>query len=122
MRVSAERLRPSGQPRPVRRRRFLGNRGDCNFIAGSGWCGTDCTNWYGTGTIGGAEGPGTMAHKFTCSKCHSPHATGLPALLIQNCIDTGLSSFGIPGNSVSANNCHRKTSTTDGWHILAPGQ
>jgi len=100
----------------------FGNRGDCAFIGTSGWCGTDCANWYGTGTIGGAEGPGTMAHNFTCSKCHSPHASGLPALMIQNCIDTGLSSFGIPGNSVSANNCHRKTSTTDGWHIMAPGQ
>ncbi|MDF1555319.1 MAG: CxxxxCH/CxxCH domain-containing protein, partial [Deferrisomatales bacterium] len=45
----------------------------------------DYTNWYVTaGAIGGASGPGTMAHEFTCSKCHSPHATGLPALLTQN--------------------------------------
>jgi hypothetical protein len=51
-----------------------------------------------------------------------PRAAGLPALLIQSCIDTGLSTFGIPANAVSANNCHRKTSATDGWHILAPGQ
>ena len=92
-------------------------------IANSGWYGTDYANWYGTGTIGGADGAGTMAHEFTCSKCHSPHATGLPALLIQNCIDTGLEQLSaVSGANLAANNCHRKTSTTDGWHILAPGQ
>jgi hypothetical protein len=114
--------------------------GGCGFIVNSGWYwgsaggnpvgsfsggGGDYANWYGTGTIGGADGPGSMAHQFTCSKCHSPHATGLPALLIQNCIDPSLGGFVISGQSglnVSANNCHRKTSKTDGWHILAPGQ
>jgi hypothetical protein len=91
-------------------------------ISTSGWYGTDYANWYGTGTIGGADGAGTQAHAFTCSKCHSPHAAGLPALLTQSCIDTGLSTWGVGGANVAANNCHRKTSTTDGWHVLAPGQ
>ena len=26
-------------------------------------------------------------HSFTCSKCHSPHVTGLPKLMITNCLD-----------------------------------
>jgi hypothetical protein len=91
-------------------------------VANSGWYGTDYASWYGTGTIGGADGAGTKAHAFTCSKCHSPHATGLPALLIQNCIDTGLSTWGVSGANLAANNCHRTTSPTDGWHILAPAQ
>ena len=111
----------------------------CASIVNSGWfwgsgggnpagtftSGADYANWYGAGTIGGADGAGSKAHTFTCSKCHSPHATGLPALLIQNCIDPGNGSFSIGGQSglnAVSNNCHRKSSTTDGWHILAPGQ
>ena len=66
-----------------------------------------------------------MAHKFTCSKCHSPHATGLPALLTHNCVDPALGNFTVYGSSganLIANNCHRKTTTTDGWHRLQVGQ
>jgi hypothetical protein len=110
---------------------------DCFNLVNSGWFnlgltgsgtrgGGDFGGWYGIGTIGGMTAPGQMAHKFTCSKCHSPHATGLPALLTQNCIDPRLGSFTINGSyggtNLIANNCHRKTSTADGWHKLAPGQ
>ncbi|MDD5761269.1 MAG: hypothetical protein PHP88_02020, partial [bacterium] len=103
------------------------------LIVNSGWyggpvgtftpSGGDYANWYADNVIGGASAAGTMAHKFTCSKCHSPHATGLPALLTHNCIDTGLAEAAPfnPANLI-ANNCHRKTTTTDGWHKLAPGQ
>jgi len=87
--------------------------------------GGDYDNWYGSGTIGGASGANTMAHTFTCSKCHSPHASGLPALLTHNCIDPALGNFtiyGYNGTNLIANNCHRKATTTDGWHKLAPGQ
>jgi hypothetical protein len=83
----------------------------------------DYANWFGTGTIGGAQGAGSMAHKFTCSKCHTPHAAGLPVLLVHNCIDTVLSTpSGINPADTRAVNCHRKTSPADGWHKLAPGQ
>jgi hypothetical protein len=99
---------------------------DCGNIQYSGWYGSDFANWYGTGTIGSASGvAGDRAHKFTCSKCHTPHAAGLPALLTQSCIDPSLGSWsinGFSGANLIANNCHRKTSTTDGWHVLAPGQ
>lgn len=94
-------------------------------LAASGWYGTDYANWYGTGTIGGASGAGSQAHTFTCSKCHTPHASGLPALLPQNCIDPALGNYttnGFSGANLIASNCHRKTSAGDGWHILAPGQ
>jgi predicted CxxxxCH...CXXCH cytochrome family protein len=105
------------------------------YLLNSGWFGGpvgtftqgggDFANWYGNGTIGGAQGPGSMAHKFTCSKCHSPHATGLPALLTHNCIDPAGGNFtvyGSGGTNLIANNCHRKTTLTDGWHRLAPAQ
>jgi hypothetical protein len=75
-------------------------------------------------------------HKFSCSKCHNPHASRLPRLLISNCLDTkhntwdtkagvntipaagtrnsaGTSSVsaengGVPfSNATSAQNCHR---------------
>jgi hypothetical protein len=91
----------------------------CVYV--SDWYGSDHDNWYGSGTIGGAEGSGSMAHKFTCSKCHTPHASGLPALLTHNCIDPAGGAYP-NGFSGVAGNCHRKTSTADGWHKLAPGQ
>jgi nitrate/TMAO reductase-like tetraheme cytochrome c subunit len=36
---------------------------------------------YGTATQ-------TNYHNFSCSKCHNPHASRLPALMITNCLDT----------------------------------
>lgn len=78
------------------------------------------TNTAGIGTDGSDSG---RAHSFTCSKCHSPHATGLPALLITNCLDVTVSNWsrGSANPTISqANTCHSKTSTTTGWHKLAP--
>jgi hypothetical protein len=76
-------------------------------------------------------------HKFSCSKCHNPHASRLPRLLITNCLDTkhntwddvrtGIQAIPATGtanigntatvsadnggvtwsNSTSAQNCHR---------------
>jgi hypothetical protein len=73
-------------------------------------------------------------HAFTCSKCHNPHASRLPKLMITNCLDTkqntwdddqpqvplfgsakdgnntvtGLDSDGQHiANATSAQNCHR---------------
>ena len=106
----------------------------CCQITNNGWYGgvtplTGCTAgggdyaaWYADNAIGGAQGQNTMAHKFTCSKCHSPHAAAWPALMVHNCVDT---TWGTPTNNpqdLRAVNCHRKTSTADGWHKLAPGQ
>jgi hypothetical protein len=94
----------------------------CPIVGNVGWYGADYTNWYTAGRIGGAQGANSMAHKFTCSKCHNPHAAGLPALLVHNCIDAVL---GTPVNNTQddrAVNCHRKTSAGTGWHKLAPGQ
>ena len=101
--------------------------------------GSDYTDWYTSTTgIGSADGSTGPAHKFTCSKCHSPHATGMPALLITNCLDfnvaKGANATGwqaTADNSVivgpestntwvlrAQNNCHRNEGTTTGWHIL----
>ncbi|MEW6490684.1 MAG: hypothetical protein AB1578_22580, partial [Thermodesulfobacteriota bacterium] len=94
--------------------------------AWSGWYPlADRDNWYNPGGIGGAWGAGTMAHKFTCSKCHTPHASGLPALLTTNCIDVRLPNpAGGWGHGLypESSNCHRKSSVADGWHRLAPAQ
>jgi predicted CxxxxCH...CXXCH cytochrome family protein len=100
--------------------------------------------WYSASGIGTDGSSGAVrAHSFTCSKCHSPHASGLPALLITNCLDTkagtwngtGGSNYNIGPQATSAwgkrvaNNCHRKQSwgtaaeqRDSGWHYLAPGQ
>ncbi|WP_305042336.1 CxxxxCH/CxxCH domain c-type cytochrome [Geoalkalibacter sp.] len=94
--------------------------------------GSQYGTWYsesGIGTHGGSSG---RAHDFTCSKCHSPHASGLPALLITNCLDANVSNWSAAGGLAGpnrtgqapdvANTCHRKASTTTGWHRLAPAQ
>lgn len=65
-------------------------------------------------------------HQFSCSKCHNPHASRLPALMITNCLDTKRNTWdnsyqvntrGTSGtnnsynrsisNWSSAQNCHR---------------
>jgi len=86
--------------------------------------------WYhyfgqtiGTDGTGGSGYP----HQFTCSKCHSPHASSLPALLTTNCLDQGKATWtgasgGATPSGKQAMNCHRKESTATGWHRLAPGQ
>ncbi|HSH69026.1 MAG TPA: hypothetical protein VK997_03845, partial [Deferrisomatales bacterium] len=97
-----------------------------NTVYVSGWYGSDYSNWYTPGGIGSAPGltgpNAATAHRFTCSKCHNPHASGLPALLTQNCVDPALGGFTQRGYWNQAGNCHRKTSTGDGWHKLSPAQ
>jgi hypothetical protein len=34
-----------------------------------------------------------MFHQFSCSKCHNPHASRLPKLLISNCLDVQHNSW-----------------------------
>ena len=108
--------------------------------------GTEYSAWYSgnttptdTASIGTAGSNSGRAHDFPCSKCHAPHASGLPALLVTNCLDN---TVGTSGNawtasggatigprvttglaSTAQNNCHRKgNNRDDGWHNLAPGQ
>jgi hypothetical protein len=63
-------------------------------------------------------------HKFSCSKCHNPHASRLPKLMITNCLDTKHNTWDDAyqlntqsttsinynrsiSNWTSAQNCHR---------------
>ncbi|MDH3997744.1 MAG: hypothetical protein OET90_02790, partial [Desulfuromonadales bacterium] len=41
-------------------------------------------NWGATVDAGQTD---TMYHQFSCSKCHNPHASRLPKLMITNCLD-----------------------------------
>ena len=88
-------------------------------------------------------------HKFSCSKCHNPHAARLPRLLITNCLDTkhntwdnsfqlaaapqgGSNNIGRSiSNWTSAQNCHRlggndpndtrdTAGTGAGWNRVSP--
>jgi hypothetical protein len=100
----------------------------------------DYNGWYAAGAIGSSPSGSGRAHDFSCSKCHSPHAAGLPALLITNCLDYSVSTWSAQGRNDNGtnvtigptttnqwakeamNNCHRKDGTTTGWNSLAPGQ
>ncbi len=106
------------------------NTGWYGGTVGSTTRGGQYNAWYSASGIGTHGGPSGRAHDFTCSKCHTPHASGLPALLITNCLDANVSNWS-SGNAGpnqtgqapnTANTCHRKSSTTTGWNKLAPGQ
>ncbi|MCL5966299.1 MAG: cytochrome c3 family protein [Deltaproteobacteria bacterium] len=121
---------------------IFGSPQPCNLSAAN--CPPKNSGWYG-GTPGsttrgsgyatwyGGTTPPKPAHQFACSKCHQPHASGLPALLVTNCLDIGLANWtgdsGRVGPNASGNywtrgpgNCHRKKGTERGWNILAPMQ
>ncbi|MBW2505327.1 MAG: fibronectin type III domain-containing protein [Deltaproteobacteria bacterium] len=44
-------------------------------------------NQYDWGAQSNASTIDTMYHQFSCSKCHNPHASRLPKLMITNCLD-----------------------------------
>lgn len=82
---------------------------------------TPTTNRWGTVTIDAAT-INSQYHKFSCSKCHNPHASRLPKLMITNCLDTkhntwddsyqlnaatGINLNRSISNWSTAQNCHR---------------
>lgn len=81
------------------------------------------TNNWGTFTNATATTTDSQYHKFSCSKCHNPHASRLPKLMITNCLDTKKNTWdnAFPtvnvtnnvnvrlSNFTSAQNCHRLT-------------
>lgn len=80
-------------------------------------------SWYKAGYVP------AKYHYFTCSKCHTPHASGLPALLLTNCLDQNISTWGTETLRLykQAPNCHRKQTgaagaTGTGWNVLQGGQ
>ncbi|MHB8765297.1 MAG: hypothetical protein ACYDA8_13335, partial [Deferrisomatales bacterium] len=64
-------------------------------------------------------GTKVLYHKFSCSKCHTPHASRLPKLMVTNCLDVGL-----PAGNRSAYPKHRTSGTWvygySGTHTAAP--
>lgn len=114
------------------------NTGWYGGTIGSTTRGGQYSAWYNGTTVEtttaaiGTDGVTTLAHNFTCSKCHSPHATGLPALVLTNCLDTKAAKWTqTADNGVvlgptatnawalqAQNTCHRKEGTTTGWHRL----
>jgi hypothetical protein len=109
------------------------NTGWYGGTAGSATRGGQYGTWYGTGIGNDGSSGAVRAHSFSCSKCHTPHASHLPALLITNCLDQTLSTWtdstgtvGVAGSHANAddmrNNCHRNEGTTTGWNNLDVGQ
>ncbi len=88
----------------------------------------------------------TNYHNFNCGKCHNPHASRLPKLMITNCMDTRHNDWdddyqasSVSGDTFngahmsqwpSAQNCHRRgdpaeaggdgTSLGTGWNKVTP--
>ncbi|MBW6510959.1 MAG: CxxxxCH/CxxCH domain-containing protein [Desulfuromonadaceae bacterium] len=86
-------------------------------------------------------------HQFSCSKCHNPHASRLPKLMITNCLDITHNTWDDNKNSqtrstasttdinkkpayyASAQTCHRRDSSRNatfndpingGWNLVTP--
>ncbi len=57
--------------------------------------------WAST-TAGGLNANNNV-HAYTCSKCHSPHTSNLPRLLVTNCLDWKHRTNLATGGSISAN-------------------
>jgi predicted CxxxxCH...CXXCH cytochrome family protein len=107
--------------------------------------GTGADNWGVTVDAGTTQ---SQYHQFSCSKCHNPHASRLPRLMITNCLDTkhntwdddklgppdsiGSAETGVTINREMANwssavNCHRLDtdgtpglSNDGGWNKVTP--
>ena len=63
-------------------------------------------------------------HQFSCSKCHNPHASRLPRLMITNCLDTSHNTWDDPRSGINAVNVANSndngitlssTSSPDSW-------
>lgn len=65
-------------------------------------------SWGVNPTTSGAQ---AGYHQFSCSKCHTPHAAELPALMRTNCLDTKHSTYR-HRNMDEAVNCHRVKDAT----------
>ncbi|MDH3997733.1 MAG: hypothetical protein OET90_02735, partial [Desulfuromonadales bacterium] len=50
-------------------------------------------NWGATVDTGTTD---SQYHEFSCSKCHNPHASRLPRLMMTNCLDTKHNSWDDP--------------------------
>ncbi|BCR05573.1 c-type cytochrome [Desulfuromonas versatilis] len=119
------------------------NTGWYGGTEGNSTRGAQYSTWYSGNTTAthtasiGTDGVTTRAHTFTCSKCHSPHAAKLPALLITNCLDQPLGTWTANANSGRGtigpngtstwlpyvkNNCHSKTARDTGWNYLETSQ
>ena len=66
----------------------------------------------------------TQFHQFSCSKCHNPHASRLPRLMITNCLDTSHNTWDDPRsgmNAVDVTNTNRRgvtlmvSTSPDNW-------
>ena len=84
----------------------------------------------------------TWYHQFSCSKCHNPHASRLPKLMITNCLDVRHNTWDDAKQSqtwhsgnvdynqkaayfTSAQNCHRRDGARTGiekggWNNVTP--
>ncbi|PLX99834.1 MAG: hypothetical protein C0623_08470 [Desulfuromonas sp.] len=117
------------------------NTGYYGGTAGTLVRGAGYSTWYSATGIGSNGSGSGRAHDFSCSKCHTPHASGLPALLVTNCLDYTISNWSVSASGPDGggattlgplatdtwakqamNNCHRKDTTANGWNVLAPQQ
>jgi hypothetical protein len=56
--------------------------------------------WSATGS--GTGNLNNRTHAYTCAKCHAPHVSRLPRLLITNCLDVRHFGQRVSGGSISA--------------------
>jgi len=58
------------------------------------------SGWAATGS--GTDNLNNRRHAYTCAKCHTPHVSRLPRLLVTNCLDVRHFGQKVAGGSINA--------------------
>lgn len=58
--------------------------------------------WASTTAVGTNTNNGNVIHAYTCSKCHAPHTSRLPRLMVTNCLDVNHYKQAITGGTISS--------------------
>jgi hypothetical protein len=72
-------------------------------------------NAYDWGATVDANTIDQMYHQFSCSKCHNPHASRLPKLLITNCLDVQHNTWDDDKTAQSLYTAAALTNVDRGW-------
>lgn len=68
---------------------------------------------YDWGASVDADSTDLMYHQFSCSKCHNPHASRLPKLMITNCLDIRHNSWDDAKSTAQTKYTHASLSAVD---------
>jgi predicted CxxxxCH...CXXCH cytochrome family protein len=107
------------QPNTTTTTRGYGYRGTTGTGNSGGYAPTTQTLYahyaYDWGATVDADTVDQMYHQFSCSKCHNPHASRLPKLLITNCLDVQHNTWTVGKTAQNTYTAGTLTNVDRGW-------